>query len=125
MTKAQTASASVSLDVGGMPGVGLLSGALWHDADFDLLQGGGERALAGWTVELLRNGAVIYSVQADASGAHQLTGLAPNDVNGDQYGLRFRAPGASATASPPFPPMTRSVKGTFPCTSTLSPPPFR
>ena len=31
----QTASASVSIDVGGMPGVGLLNGTVWHDADFD------------------------------------------------------------------------------------------
>ena len=31
----QTASASVSIDVGGMPGVGVLNGTAWHDADFD------------------------------------------------------------------------------------------
>ena len=43
-TPPQTASASVSIDVGGMPGVGVLGGAAWHDADFDDLLGGGERA---------------------------------------------------------------------------------
>jgi len=31
-TPQQTASASVSVAVGGMPGVGALNGAVWHDA---------------------------------------------------------------------------------------------
>ncbi|MHC4990370.1 MAG: OmpA family protein, partial [Planctomycetota bacterium] len=93
----QTASADVSVDVGGMPGVGLLSGALWHDADFDTAQGGGERALEGWSVELYRNAQLVHSALSDAAGAYQISGLEPNDVNGDQYALRFRAPGAGAT----------------------------
>ena len=104
----QTASASVSIDVGGMPGVGLLSGSLWHDADFDQALGGTERVLAGWTIELLRNGVVIHTALSDAAGAYQIPGVAPNDVTGDQYALRFTAPGAGATtgalglASSPF-----------------------
>ena len=32
---AQTASASVSLDVGGTPGSGSLNGDVWHDANLD------------------------------------------------------------------------------------------
>ena len=52
----QTASASVSIDVGGIPGVGMLNGSAWHDADFDDVLDASERALAGWTVELYRNG---------------------------------------------------------------------
>ena len=95
----QTDSARVSLDVGGMPGVGLLSGAFWHDADFDLAQGAGERSLAGWTVELQRNGQVVHSVLTDAAGAYQIAGVVPNDVNGDQYALRFLAPGAGASTA--------------------------
>jgi uncharacterized repeat protein (TIGR01451 family) len=104
----QTLTASVSVDVGGMPGVGILNGALWHDADFDRLQGLGERALSGWTVELSRNGQPVQSVVSDASGAYNIGGLTPNDVNGDQYALRFRAPGAGpstaalGTADSPF-----------------------
>ena len=39
----QMASASVSLDVGGMPGIGALNGEIWHDADFDRATGGSER----------------------------------------------------------------------------------
>ncbi|MDH3214320.1 MAG: OmpA family protein, partial [Myxococcales bacterium] len=93
----QTASADVSVDVGGMPGVGLLSGTLWHDADFDTALGGGERTLGGWTVELYRNAQVVHSALTDAGGAYQISGLEPNDANGDQYALRFRAPGAGAT----------------------------
>jgi len=91
---AETASASVSIAVGGIPGVGVLNGAVWHDADFDRAQGVGERALEGWTVELLRNGQPSQSTLTDSSGSYQLSGLSPNDVNGDQYELRFRAPGA-------------------------------
>ncbi|HSC29597.1 MAG TPA: DUF11 domain-containing protein, partial [Vicinamibacterales bacterium] len=50
----QTASASVSIVVGVVPGISVLGGAAWHDADFDDVQGGAERALAGWSVELYR-----------------------------------------------------------------------
>jgi uncharacterized repeat protein (TIGR01451 family) len=93
----QTASAGASVDVGGMPGVGLLSGTLWHDADFDTALGGGERTLEGWSVELYRNAQGVYSALTDAGGAYQISGLEPNDANGDQYTLRFRAPGAGPT----------------------------
>ena len=55
---AQTASASVTIAIGGMPGVGLLSGRIWHDIDFDDAFGGGDLALELWNVELLRNGTV-------------------------------------------------------------------
>ena len=51
----QTASASVSIVVGGVPGFGVLNGSVWHDADFDDVRDSGERALAGWTVELYRD----------------------------------------------------------------------
>ena len=91
---AQLAQASVSLDVGGMPGVAALGGTLWHDADFDDVQGAGEDALAGWEVEFYRNGTLVTTVTSDAAGAYLLAGLAPNDVSGDQYEVRFRAPGA-------------------------------
>ena len=95
----QTNTASVSIDVGGMPGVGTLAGALWHDADFDGVQGGGEIALVGWNVELLRNGAPVQSVTSDANGAYQMTGLVPNDTSGDTYGLRFSAPDAGPASA--------------------------
>ncbi|MEN8181383.1 MAG: hypothetical protein ABFS46_02485 [Myxococcota bacterium] len=98
-TPPQTASASVSLDIGGMPGVGVLSGRLWHDADFDKAPGMGERRLEGWFVDLYRNDQPVQSVGTDASGAYSIGGLEPNDGSGDRYELRFRAPGAGANTA--------------------------
>ena len=95
----QTANASVSLVVGGTPGVAAISGALWHDADFDAVQGAGETALAGWNVELVVNGQPAVSVQSDAAGAWRMSGLAPNDASGDVYALRFSAPDATPTSA--------------------------
>ena len=92
----QTASASVSIDVGGVPGVGVLNGAAWHDANFDDAQGAGERSLAGWTVDLYRDDQLLYSALTDSSGVYRISGLVPNDVSGSRYELRFRAPGAGA-----------------------------
>jgi uncharacterized repeat protein (TIGR01451 family) len=92
----RTASASVSVDVGGVPGVGVLNGAVWHDADFDNIQGAAERSLEGWTVQLLRNDQAIVSVQTGTGGAWRISGLAPNAGGTDTYTLRFRAPGAGA-----------------------------
>ncbi|HEU4428132.1 MAG TPA: OmpA family protein, partial [Myxococcota bacterium] len=104
----QTASATVNIDVGGMPGIGVLSGAAWHDANFDDLQDAGERPLPGWSVELTRNGQPVQSVLTDANGAYRISGVAPNAASGDTYVLRFRAPGAGistaslGTADPPY-----------------------
>lgn len=93
-TPEQAASASVSLDVGGAPGVGALNGAAWHDADFDNIQGDAERVLEDWTVELYRNDRLVHSTRIDADGAYRISGLGPNDLTGDSYELRFSAPGA-------------------------------
>jgi len=103
----RTASASASIDVGGTPGVGVLSGAVWHDADFDDDQGGAELAQVGWVVELQRNGQPMQSVTTDGDGAWRMIGLAPNDISGDAYAIYFRAPDAgAATAS-----LGRTVSG--------------
>ena len=64
----QTASASVSIDVGGMVGVGILNGRAWHDANFNKAFDATERPLERWTVELLRNGSVSYTATTDATG---------------------------------------------------------
>ncbi len=96
----QTASASVSIAVGGMPGIGVLNGAAWHDANFDRVQDGGERAHAGWLVDLYRNGATVQTAVIDAAGVYRIAGVAPNATTADTYELRFRAPDAGAlTAS--------------------------
>jgi uncharacterized repeat protein (TIGR01451 family)/fimbrial isopeptide formation D2 family protein len=95
----QTNSASVSLNIGGTPGVGAVSGTAWHDIDFDDALGAGEPLLEGWSVELLLNGAPIQSVTTDSNGAYSIGGIPPNDVSGDQYALRFSAPGAGANTA--------------------------
>jgi uncharacterized repeat protein (TIGR01451 family) len=105
---AQTASSSVSIVVGGIPGFALLSGSAWHDANFDNVRDSGERALAGWTVELYRDNQLWQSVLTDANGFYNVIGVEPNDLTGVRYELRFRAPGAGANtamlglASSPF-----------------------
>src|SRR6266704_1565493 len=104
----QTASASVSIVVGSIPGAAVLSGSVWHDADFDDVHDAGERALAGWTVALYRDNVLWASVVTDAAGAYRIIGVEPNDTTGVRYELRFTAPGAGANtamlgrASSPF-----------------------
>ncbi|HXV36840.1 MAG TPA: OmpA family protein, partial [Myxococcota bacterium] len=98
-TPPQTASASVSIDVGGVPGVGALNGAVWHDTDFDDAFDSRDIALADWSVELLRNGQPVGAVLTSAAGLWSMAGIAPNDRNGDRYALRFRGPGATATSA--------------------------
>src|SRR4029079_14054514 len=46
----QTASASVSIDVGGIPGYGMLNGRVWYDANFNAIPDAPERKLEGWLV---------------------------------------------------------------------------
>jgi large repetitive protein len=107
-TPTQTASASVSIVVGSVPGAAVLSGSVWHDADFDQVHDSGERALAGWTVALYRDNVLWSSVVTDAAGAYRIIGVEPNDTTGVQYELRFSAPGAGpgtamlGRASSPF-----------------------
>jgi len=108
-TPTQTASASVSIVVGGIPGVAALNGSAWHDANFDDLRDAGERALAGWAVDLYQGNVLLHTALTDASGDYHILNIAPNDVT-SPYELRFRAPGAGpntallglAAAPPPF-----------------------
>ena len=92
----QTATASVSIDVGGVPGAGILSGAVWHDADFTNTFEADESALEGWTVTLLRDDQPIRSVLTDGDGKFTMISVVPNYLSGEQYSLRFSAPGAGA-----------------------------
>jgi uncharacterized repeat protein (TIGR01451 family) len=96
---AQSATATVSIDVGARPDLGMLSGNVWHDADHDDAPDTAERPLAGWTVELLRNDQPIRSLLSDVDGNYLMAGVQPNDLTGDTYSLRFRAPGAGASAA--------------------------
>ena len=94
---AGAASASAAITVGGTPGFGTLGGSVWHDQDFDGVNGGAsDLPMAGWTVELLRNDAPLQSTTTDAGGSYAFRAIPPNDTNGDRYAVRFTAPGAGA-----------------------------
>jgi uncharacterized repeat protein (TIGR01451 family) len=90
----QTASASVSIDVGGIVGVGILNGTAWHDANFNKVLDAGERPLEGWSADLYRDDVLVQSALTDAAGVYQISGIAPNYATAVRYELRFVAPGA-------------------------------
>src|SRR5579864_3378984 len=93
-TPPETASASVSVDVGGVPGVGTLNGTAWLDANFNKVPDLGEPRLQGWTVALFRNGVQLQSVLTDVNGVYRFGGVPPTDGTPDRYEVRFTAPGA-------------------------------
>lgn len=94
-----TATASVSIDVGGVPGSANLNGHLWHDANFNKLYESVELNLAGWSVGVYRNNVSLGSVTTDAGGLYSVSGLTPTTSVADQYSIRFLAPGANATTA--------------------------
>jgi fimbrial isopeptide formation D2 family protein/uncharacterized repeat protein (TIGR01451 family) len=93
-TPTLTATASVSIDIGGVIGTATLSGRVWHDANLDKLYGTGETKLDGWTVDLYRNNLLVASVTTDADGLYSFSGLEPTLSTVGQYALRFTAPSA-------------------------------
>jgi uncharacterized repeat protein (TIGR01451 family) len=95
----QQASASAAIDVGGIPGVGLLNGRVWHDADFDRVFDANEVALAGWNVDLYFNDSLAHTARTSADGIYRMSGVEPNYLTTDTYELRFRRPGAGATTA--------------------------
>ncbi len=88
----QRADALASIDVGGIVGIGILNGSIWHDANFDNLLDADERVLGGWIVELHRNGQLLSLTTTDLNGAYQLGGVQPNYLSGDALELIFKAP---------------------------------
>ncbi len=95
----QYLTAQVSIDVGAMPNVGILSGNVFHDADHDNTPDLAERPLEGWTVQLQLNDQPVRSVQTDADGNYRFPGVVPNYASGEYYSLRFSAPGATASTA--------------------------
>ena len=88
---AETAAASVSLDVGGSPGSAILNGNVWHDANLNGVRDETDHDLAGWSVSLYSNNRLLATVLTDAAGSYRLSGL---NGAGGAYELRFRAAGA-------------------------------
>jgi uncharacterized repeat protein (TIGR01451 family) len=93
-TPPETASASVSVDIGGVPGVGTLNGTAWLDANFNKVADVNEPRLQGWTVALFLNGVQLQSVLTDVNGVYRFGGVPPTDGTPDRYEVRFTAPGA-------------------------------
>src|SRR5262249_5940170 len=85
---------SVSVDIGGVPGVGSLNGTAWLDADFNLTPDTGEPLLKGWTVTLFLNGVQQQSVLTDVNGVYRFASVPPTDGTSNRYEVRFTAPGA-------------------------------
>ncbi|WP_418295624.1 hypothetical protein [Microbulbifer sp. SA54] len=96
--------ATVTIDIGGTPGIANVSGYLWHDVNFSETADSEERLLTNWTVELYFNNALLETGQSDENGYFQFAGLVPNmdgaGANGASYELRYSAPDAvDSTAS--------------------------
>ncbi len=96
---AKTASASVTIVVGGIPGVAVLNGAAWRDSNFDKVHDSSEKALSGWAVDLYRDSRLLNTSLTDADGSYRMVGIEPNDGTSSRYELRFRAPGAGANTA--------------------------
>ncbi len=93
-TPTETASASVSVVIGGVPGAATLNGTAWLDTDFNKVPDTGEPRLQGWTVGLFRNGVQVQSVLTDVNGVYRFSNVSPTDLTPDHYEIRFTAPGA-------------------------------
>ena len=91
----QWSEARITIQVGAVPGMGMLSGTVWHDADFDDTLDTGERLLDGWTATLLRDGDPIRSTPTDSAGNFFIVSVPPNYLTGQQYSLVFSGPGAT------------------------------
>src|SRR6266568_4521042 len=95
----QTASASVSIDVGGVPGAGSLNGTAWLDANFNKVADLDEPRLQGWRVGLYRNGVLVQSVVTDANGVYRFASVPPTDGTTERYEVQFTAPGAGSNTA--------------------------
>ena len=94
----ETVSATVSIDIGGIPGSAILNGQVWHDADFNNDVGTDEPLLQDYRVEVYRNNILLANTLTDANGVFAFSGLPPNTI-ADPYEVRYYAPGATATTA--------------------------
>jgi len=92
----QTASAGISVTVGGVPGSGTFNGLVWQDTNYNNTLESGEPTWANWAVELYQNGRLVGTASTVADGSYHFSGVTPNAGTTIQYELRFRAPGAGA-----------------------------
>ncbi|MDH5368715.1 MAG: hypothetical protein OEW99_01730, partial [Gammaproteobacteria bacterium] len=95
----QNSNATISIDVGGTPGVANINGKVWHDKNYNNIFDAGEVVLPGWFVDIYRNTTLLGTVISDASGNYSINGLIPNYIGTDRYDIRFRSPGSNATTA--------------------------
>ena len=95
----QTDSATISVDVGGTPGVANVNGKVWHDKNYDNIFDAGEIELANWYVDIYRNSTLLGTVTTDTNGNYSINGLIPNYIGMDRYDIRFRSPGSNSTTA--------------------------
>jgi len=93
------ASATISIDVGAIPGVANVNGTLWHDANLNNILDNSELVLAGWFVDVYRNSLLLGTVISDANGVYSINGLLPNYIGTERYELKFRSPGSTSTTA--------------------------
>ncbi|WP_176491139.1 MULTISPECIES: isopeptide-forming domain-containing fimbrial protein [Microbulbifer] len=91
--------ASVSIDVGGTPGIANLAGYLWQDVNFNAQPDTDEQLLQNWTIELYFNGNLVETAQSDENGYFQFDGLLTNMAGGASYELKYVAPGAGVNTA--------------------------
>lgn len=94
----RSASSTVVVEVGAIPGTATLSGQAWHDANFDNVLDTGENVLPDWTVEIYRNGSLLRTTNTDDNGRFVAAGL-PETMGGETYEVRYLAPGATASTA--------------------------
>jgi large repetitive protein len=70
------------------PSLGNITGTVYQDTDGDRLLDSNEPRLAGWIVEVIRNGVVVATVRTDERGNYSVPGL----MQGAGYSLQFRNP---------------------------------
>ncbi len=85
-------------------GTGVISGAVFNDANGNGNQDAGDANLSGWTVEAIQNGTVVTTVQSNALG-YQLSGLA------DGTYTIVAVPQAGYVQTSPIAPFTVTVTG--------------
>jgi uncharacterized repeat protein (TIGR01451 family) len=97
---AQTASATVTTPIGGLPGTATLNGSVWQDTNFNNTLDNGELALNGWAVDLYQNGQLRGTVFTGADGSYHIYNVTPNaGTTMPPYEIRFRAMGAGSNTA--------------------------
>ena len=92
---AQTASAAVSLDVGGTPGSGTLNGRVWHDASLDKVYDSSEKAARRLVRRALSGQPSSWRPCPPTPAAPGASAAwRPTRDTSEPYELRFRPPGA-------------------------------